>query len=213
MIRRPPRSTLFPYTTLFRSPSTPTSSMPTRKASRRKKPRMKGSASGKKCGLEGRIVSSFVARSAAGSATPRDAERVEQRGLLHLVRQLVRVVAEQVGVRRGVANHLGDAPLPEEPPPLAAAPPAPQGPPRLRGMGPRRRHDLDLGADRLGIPRHLARLVRVVDVPRVIRPAPDFLGAGGAGGEQEHGGGDDRAQHVGWPPSGCGGLLPPPRPQ
>src|SRR5260221_10123332 len=26
MIRRPPRSTLFPYTTLFRSPSTPTKS-------------------------------------------------------------------------------------------------------------------------------------------------------------------------------------------
>src|SRR2546427_4295411 len=26
MIRRPPRSTLFPYTTLFRSPSSPTSS-------------------------------------------------------------------------------------------------------------------------------------------------------------------------------------------
>src|SRR5258708_9945989 len=27
MIRRPPRSTLFPYTTLFRSPSTPTMGM------------------------------------------------------------------------------------------------------------------------------------------------------------------------------------------
>src|SRR5205823_11757626 len=128
----------------------PTSSRPTRKASRRKKPRMKGSASGKKCGLEGRIVSSFVARSAAGSATPRDAECVEQRGLLHLVRQLVRVVAEHVPVRGGVAA-LSDAHLFEEPRPLAAAPPAPQGPPRPLVLSPRRRHGLDLGADRLGI--------------------------------------------------------------
>src|SRR3712207_8804087 len=30
MIRRPPRSTLFPYTTLFRSPNAPSAAIPTR---------------------------------------------------------------------------------------------------------------------------------------------------------------------------------------
>src|SRR3712207_8658596 len=34
MIRRPPRSTLFPYTTLFRSPKTRPTSTPTRSARR-----------------------------------------------------------------------------------------------------------------------------------------------------------------------------------
>src|SRR5260370_27235863 len=35
MIRRPPRSTLFPYTTLFRSPSTPPEESPSSRKSRR----------------------------------------------------------------------------------------------------------------------------------------------------------------------------------
>src|SRR5688572_31107476 len=72
MIRRPPRSTLFPYTTLFRSPSAPARPCALRRAGRR--------AGGRRC--TGRAAARCARRRAAARSEEHTSELQSQSNLV-----------------------------------------------------------------------------------------------------------------------------------
>src|SRR5256886_10700122 len=121
MIRRPPRSTLFPYTTLFRSASAPrrTSSWPTRASAIARTARTTSVRSGSSSPQDRR----FRPRSRGRSTVPRARKRSEEHTseLQSQSNIVCRLLLEK--------KKTPTAPTPPPPPPPTHPPPHPPTPP------------------------------------------------------------------------------------